>query len=83
MYVKPRSDAIRETRILNRLSQADLAALSGISYSYVNLIESGKRGCSPKVAGRIADALGRPMNALFVVVECNQSEESVTEESAA
>ena len=73
MYVKPRAEAIRQARILNRLNQVGLAKLAGVSYSLISLIESGKRGCSPKTAGKIADALGLPMNALFEVVRDNDN----------
>jgi transcriptional regulator with XRE-family HTH domain len=67
LQVKPSPEAIRRARILNRLNQAELAKRAGISYSYVSLIESGRRGCSPRTAGKIADALGLPMEKLFAM----------------
>ncbi|MHB8780959.1 MAG: helix-turn-helix transcriptional regulator [Candidatus Geothermincolia bacterium] len=80
MYVEPMPEAIRRARILNRLSQAELAKRAGVSYSYINLIESGKRGCSPKTAGKIADALQLGMEELFVVDRRYYS--SVTEQDS-
>ena len=67
MYVKPRAKAIKQARILNRMSQVELAKLVGLSYSMISRIEAGERGCSPKTAGKISDALAMPMNALFEI----------------
>jgi len=49
---------IKELRIKNNLSLRDLAVLTGMSYSYLNLLEEGKR-CNPsyKTIEKIATAL--------------------------
>ena len=41
-----------------RLTQAELAALAGISNGQLSKIENGKSGPSPDTLGRLADALG-------------------------
>jgi len=48
---------IRETRKAMRLSQKDLAAIAGISASYLNLIEHNRRG----IAGKTLQALARAL----------------------
>lgn len=48
---------IREARKSLRLSQKDLAALAGISASYLNLIEHNRRGIAGKTLQSLAKAL--------------------------
>jgi transcriptional regulator with XRE-family HTH domain len=50
---------VKTTREAAGLTQAELAALSGISLAYVYALETGhKQAPSLDVLGRIADALG-------------------------
>jgi len=49
---------IRERRILIGMRQAELARLSGISASYLNLIEHNRRRVGPELLSGVAAALG-------------------------
>ncbi len=49
---------LRERRLALGLRQADLAGQAGISPSYLNLIEHGRRKVTPEVLARLAAALG-------------------------
>ncbi|SET33397.1 short-chain fatty acyl-CoA regulator family protein [Oceanicella actignis] len=55
---------IRERRRALGVTQAELARRMGISASYLNLIESAKRGVSPRLVRAAAKALGLPPEAL-------------------
>ncbi|GFE66738.1 XRE family transcriptional regulator [Litoreibacter roseus] len=55
---------IRESRMALGLKQADLAAQTGISASYLNLIEHNKRRIGGKLLVSIAGVLGRDPNML-------------------
>jgi transcriptional regulator with XRE-family HTH domain len=49
---------LRERRLASGLRQAEVAALAGMSASYLNLIEHNRRKLTPALAVRLADALG-------------------------
>ena len=51
-------DVIFTLRNNHKMSQGQLAELSGVTQQYIQLIESGKRTPSIKVAKKIAGALG-------------------------
>ncbi len=51
--------AIRRYRILGGWNSIPFAQQAGISYSHLAHIEAGRKGGSPAVLNRIADALGR------------------------
>ena len=51
-------DKIRKFRKQKELSQEKLAELAKIDYSYLNLIESGKRNPTIKRLAKIARVLG-------------------------
>lgn len=55
---------IRDRRIEQGIRQAELAALVGISASYLNLIEHNRRRIAGKLLGTIADHLGCSPDAL-------------------
>ncbi|MBE0555254.1 MAG: helix-turn-helix transcriptional regulator, partial [Rhodobacteraceae bacterium] len=55
---------LRERRLAAGLRQADLAALAGISGSYLNLIEHNRRRIAPDLLDRLAAALGVEPRAL-------------------
>jgi hypothetical protein len=52
---------LRERRVALGLRQADLAALVGISASYLNLIEHNRRRISEPLLAQLAQALGQPV----------------------
>lgn len=49
---------VRKMRKQKELTQEKLAELTGIDYSYLNLIENGKRNPSLRVIAKIARILG-------------------------
>lgn len=49
---------VRKVRKQRGLTQEKLAELAGIDYSYVNLIENGKRNPSLKVMAKLSRILG-------------------------
>lgn len=49
---------VRKLRKKKDLTQERLAELTGIDYSYLNLIENGKRNPSLKVIAKLARVLG-------------------------
>ena len=51
-------DAVRAKRLQNRVSQEDLAELSGLHRTYISGIELGKRNPSLLNVVRIAHSLG-------------------------
>jgi transcriptional regulator with XRE-family HTH domain len=55
---------LRERRLAAGLKQADVAALAGISASYLNLIEHNRRKVTLAVRERLADTLGIDRTAL-------------------
>jgi transcriptional regulator with XRE-family HTH domain len=60
----PFGPTLRSHRLAAGLSQHRLAALTGISMSYVSLIERGRHRPAPEIVARLADALGIEVAAL-------------------
>lgn len=58
-------EKIRKFRKQKGLTQEKLAELAKIDYSYLNLIESGKRNPSIKRLHKIARVLGVPLKDLI------------------
>lgn len=58
-------DKIRKFRKQKGLSQEKLAELAKIDYSYLNLIEAGKRNPTIKRLAKIARVLGVPLKDLI------------------
>jgi transcriptional regulator with XRE-family HTH domain len=59
------ADKLRILRITKRLSQNELARRSGVSRSYISMIENKEKEPSLAVLGRIADALGCSIKDFF------------------
>ena len=51
---------IRNERVARRMTQAELAEMSGLSVSFLSDLENGKRGLSVLSLLKIARAIGRP-----------------------
>jgi transcriptional regulator with XRE-family HTH domain len=49
---------LRRQRLKKKLTQKVLGELSGLTETYINLLEGGKKNITLKNAKRIADALG-------------------------
>ena len=54
----PAGPRIRERRLAAGMAQAELARLCGISPSYLNLIEHGRRRAGAALVARAAAAMG-------------------------
>ncbi|MBK4202695.1 helix-turn-helix domain-containing protein [Bacillus vallismortis] len=50
-------DQFLKIRRIYRLSQKDVADLTGVSEAFICMIENGKRKLTPKVSTRLADKL--------------------------
>lgn len=59
--------AIRIARAARRLSQKDLATLSGLDASYISLIEAERRDPSTSAVSRLGRALGIPPHLLTLL----------------
>ena len=56
---------VRKWRIAQKLTQEQLALRSDLSQSYINQLESGKKGFSRDSLIRISEALGIPASSIF------------------
>jgi transcriptional regulator with XRE-family HTH domain len=65
MQINP--EALMAIRTLAGFSQTQLAAMCGLSQSYISELEKGatKKSPSPEVVHKIADMLGVPVGAIY------------------
>jgi len=66
-------NTLKVQRAMRDLTQADLAALAGITRRSVNAIEAGRMVPSVLLALRIARALGVPVEAVFGVDDTGET----------
>jgi putative transcriptional regulator len=64
---------LKVQRAMRDLTQADLAALAGITRRSVNAIEAGRMVPSVLLALRLARALGVPVEAIFGVDDLGEA----------
>jgi transcriptional regulator with XRE-family HTH domain len=48
---------LRQWRLRRELTQTELAQMAGVNQSYLTRIETGRRGCNPSVAQKLAEIL--------------------------
>ena len=65
LYKNIVGENIRRIRQEGRLTQEELALMSGLSQGYINQLESGKRKFTQKTLCAIADALELPLYVFF------------------
>lgn len=70
---------VKEFRIKNRMSQADLAERIEMSVVYISYIETAKKHASLETLVRIANALGVTVNHLLSGDQVNDTTEYLTE----
>ncbi|RYX97864.1 MAG: XRE family transcriptional regulator [Comamonadaceae bacterium] len=61
--------AIVQSRSESGISQERLAELTGLSTSYISLLERGQRNLTVLTASQIAEAFGLRLSEFFAVVE--------------
>jgi len=61
--------AVRRTREAQRLSQEDLAELTGLHRTYIGGVERGERNLGLRNVARIATSLGLSPSALLALAE--------------
>lgn len=64
---KKNFDSLKEARKHNKKTQSDIAGNVGISESYYNLIENGKRVPTIMLSSKIASELGINLNEFFLL----------------
>jgi putative transcriptional regulator len=62
-------NCLREVRTAQGLTQADLAERIGVSRKTINTVENGVFIPSTLLALKLARALGKPVEALFSLIE--------------
>lgn len=67
LKITAKSEAFARARILKGLSQRELARLSGLSHSYVSLLERSAKSVGPGTAKTLSDLLGKPVEELFTI----------------
>lgn len=60
---------LRDARTADGLTQAELAALVGVSLKTINTVENGVFVPSTVLALQLSRALGRPIEALFALLD--------------
>ncbi|MFH5185444.1 helix-turn-helix domain-containing protein [Paenibacillus sp. TAB 01] len=65
MKIRSNSAAFTRARIVKGLSQRELAKRSGLSSSYISLLERSVKTVGPATAKKLSDLLDQPVDALF------------------
>lgn len=71
-FLKKIGDRIRKARLMNDISQEELAYLAGLDRTYISGIERGERNISVITIKKLSDALTLEISALLQ----NKSEQS-------
>jgi len=69
MKITTKSSAFVKARIVKGLSQKELAKQSGLSCSYISLLERSVKPVGPATAKRLSELLGQPLESLFFIEE--------------
>ncbi|GIP33945.1 helix-turn-helix domain-containing protein [Paenibacillus sp. J2TS4] len=67
MKIIARPDLFARTRILKGMSQRELARRSGLSHTYISMLERSKKTIGPAAAKKLSDVLDMPMDELFII----------------
>lgn len=65
MRITAKTEIFVRTRILKGLTQRELARKTGLSHSYISLLERSMKSVGPGAAKRLSDALERSLEDLF------------------
>lgn len=67
MKIRTKSQAFVRARIIKGMSQRDLARETGLSPSYISLLERSVKTVGPATAKRLCDLLEQPLDELFMI----------------
>ena len=56
--------ALRQWRLYRGLTQTELAQMAGVAQHYLTRVETGRRGCNPSIAHKLAEVLGVDLQVL-------------------
>jgi putative transcriptional regulator len=65
MRIIAHSQVFMKARIVNGLSQRELAKRSGLSNAYISMIERGEKSVGPGTAKRLSELLDKHVEELF------------------
>lgn len=71
MRLEARKNDLQSARISKGMNQRDLAALVGTSSSYISQIENQVKKPAPRMAKKIASALGVGIYEVFTLIDCD------------
>lgn len=80
MITRKKFESIKEIRAFKHKTQAEIAESVGISESYYNLIENGKRRPPVDLAANIAKEIGITLDRFFLLynfAKCQDKEEII------
>ncbi|MBP1965266.1 helix-turn-helix transcriptional regulator [Paenibacillus aceris] len=65
MRIRAKTDAFMKARIIKGFSQRELAKHSGLSHSYISLLERSHKSVGPATAKKLCDLLGKDFEDVF------------------
>ncbi|MDR6885409.1 helix-turn-helix transcriptional regulator [Bacillus sp. 3255] len=65
MRIMAKTDSFVKARIIKGFSQRELAKHSGLSHSYINLLERSLKSVGPATAKKLSDLLGKDLEEVF------------------
>jgi transcriptional regulator with XRE-family HTH domain len=65
--IRANSTAFVRARIFKGMSQRELAKQSGLSPSYISLLERSVKSVGPATAKKLSELLDQPLESLFVI----------------
>ncbi|TBL81358.1 helix-turn-helix domain-containing protein [Paenibacillus thalictri] len=67
MKIKANTAEFVKARVLKGMSQRQLALESGLSHSYISLLERSVKTVGPQTAKKLSDILEKPLDQLFII----------------
>jgi putative transcriptional regulator len=65
MRIMAKTDSFMRARIIKGYSQRELAKHSGLSHSYISLLERSLKSVGPATAKKLSDLLGKDLEDVF------------------
>ena len=67
MRIMAKTDSFVKARIVKGYSQRELAKHSGLSHSYISLLERSLKSVGPATAKKLSDLLGKDLEDVFLI----------------